>query len=862
VNAGFPHGGNRRALAGASGRRPEDILDASASLNPLGPPDWLRTVISANVAELAHYPDPEAAALLEAAAVRYGAPAEAFAAGNGTSQLLFALPGLTGLARAVIPLPAYADYATACRQAGLDVRSLPPSEDGVFAIAPEALAAALTAPSLVILGSPGNPAGRVFPAQAIRALADRHPESLFVVDEAFADFVEGFVSLAGDRPANVAVLLSLTKSFAVPGLRLGLAAAAPALADRLRRALPPWSVNSLAQAVGVRALADTDFLRRTRAALPGLRDRLAAGLTRLGCAVTPGQANFLLARLPAGAPDATALCRRLLGDHGVALRDCTSFPGLSGRYVRIAVRPAAETDRILGALASVLDPPAAPAYLPQRPTPALMLQGTTSNAGKSVLTAGICRLLARRGWNVAPFKAQNMSLNSGVTPDGAEMGRAQILQARACRLAPDVRMNPVLLKPTSDLGSQVIVLGRPVGVMRVREYIAYKPTAAAAVREAYASLAAGRDAMVIEGAGSPAEVNLKAHDIVNMAVARLAAAKVLLVADIDRGGAYAALAGTMDCLTEAERGLVAGYVLNRFRGDASLLAPANDFLRELTGLDVLGVVPHIEDLGLPEEDSVSFKEGAVLADAPPTDPDRLDIVLLDLPHVSNGTDADALTVEPDVTVRRVRRAEELGRPDAIIVPGSRNTLGDLAALRAGGLADALAEALAAGRTEIVGICAGLQMLGQRVDDPLGLESDRRQEAGLGMLPVVTALAAEKTLAVTEAVHVPSGLPLVGYEIHHGRSRATADAPAVVTRRSDGAPIGYGHPDRPVWGAYLHGLFDADAFRRRWLNGLRARRGLESIDRLTPYDLEPALDRLADVVEDSLGYAALAALLGR
>jgi len=800
VNAGFPHGGNRRALAEASGRRPEDILDASASLNPLGPPDWLRTVISANVAELVPLsPTRTAAALLAAAAVRYGAPAEAFAAGNGTSQLLFALPGLTGLSRAVIPLPAYADYATACRQAGLDVRSLPPSEDGVFAIAPEALAAALTAPSLVILGSPGNPAGRVFPAQAIRALADRHPESLFVVDEAFADFVEGFVSLAGDRPANVAVLLSLTKSFAVPGLRLGLAAGAPELADRLRRALPPWSVNSLAQAVGVRALGRHGLSaphpgRPARPARPAGRGADAAGLR--GHA-RPGQ--FSAGPLPAGAPDATALCRRLLGDHGVALRDCTSFPGLSGRYVRIAVRPAAETDRILGALASVLDPPAAPAYLPQRPTPALMLQGTTSNAGKSVLTAGICRLLARRGWNVAPFKAQNMSLNSGVTPDGAEMGRAQILQARACRLAPDVRMNPVLLKPTSDLGSQVIVLGRPVGVMRVREYIAYKPTAAAAVREAYASLAAGRDAMVIEGAGSPAEVNLKAHDIVNMAVARLAAAKVLLVADIDRGGAYAALAGTMDCLTEAERGLVAGYVLNRFRGDASLLAPANDFLRELTGLDVLGVVPHIEDLGLPEEDSVSFKEGAVLADAPPTDPDRLDIVLLDLPHVSNGTDADALTVEPDVTVRRVRRAEELGRPDAIIVPGSRNTLGDLAALRAGGLADALAEALAAGRTEIVGICAGLQMLGQRVDDPLGLESDRRQEAGLGMLPVVTALAAEKTLAVTEAVHVPSGLPLVGYEIHHGRSRATADAPAVVTRRSDGAPIGYGHPDRPVWG---------------------------------------------------------------
>lgn len=857
----FPHGGDIRALAAAAGRRPEDILDASASLNPLGPPDWLRSVLSAGVSALVHYPDPKSSALVASASVRYGAPEDQFVAGNGTSELLFALPGCTGLSRAVIPAPCYADYANACRRAGLDVRLLPPTGEGGFDVSLKALDAALTAPSLVILGSPGNPTGRVVAAEGIVALAGRHPESCFVVDEAFADFVDGFASLAGSRPANVAVLLSLTKSFAIPGLRLGLAAAAPALAERLRRALPPWSVNSLAQAVGARALADADSLARTRAALPGLRRRLAEGLTRLNFVVTPGQANFLLARLPVGAPDSATVCARLLREYGVALRDCANFTGLSDRYVRIAVRPEAETDRILHALASLLDPPAAPAYLPKRRTPALMLQGTTSNAGKSVLTAGICRLFARQGMRVAPFKAQNMSLNSGVTLDGAEMGRAQILQARACRLAPDVRMNPVLLKPTSDQGSQVIVMGRPVGVMRVKDYIAYKPTAAAAVREAYASLAAESDVMVIEGAGSPAEVNLKAHDIVNMAMAALAGATVLLVADIDRGGAYAALAGTMDCLTEAERGLVAGYVLNRFRGDASLLAPANVFLREMTGRDVLGVVPHIEHLGLPEEDSVSFKAGEVLGAAPPVDPTMLDIALIDLPHVSNGTDADALAVEPDVCVRLVRRAEELGRPDAVILPGSRNTLEDLAALRASGLAGALAEALAGGRTEIVGICAGLQMLGETVRDPLGLESGRGEASGLGFLPVATELAAQKTLAVTEAVHAPTGLALCGYEIHHGRTVSTGRAATLVTRRADDAPLGYAHPDRPVWGAYLHGIFDADAFRRHWLDGLRARRGLSPVARLTPYDLEPALDRLADVMEASLGSARLAALLG-
>ena len=487
-----------------------------------------------------------------------------------------------------------------------------------------------------------------------------------------------------------------------------------------------------------------------------------------------------------------------------------------------------------------------------------MIQGTASNAGKSVLCAGLCRVLARRGLRVAPFKAQNMSLNSGVTVDGLEMGRAQIVQARACRLPPDARMNPVLLKPTSDVGSQVIVLGKPVGVMPVRDYILYKPQAFAAAKAAYDALAAENDVMVLEGAGSPAEVNLKAHDMVNMAMAAHADARVLLAADIDRGGAYAALWGTMECLTEAERARVAGYLLNRFRGDPSLLAPANAYLRTATGKDVLGVVPWIDRLGLPEEDSVTFKDGGTLPCAPPDDPDLLDIAVIDLPRVSNFTDVDAFAVEPDAHLRRVRNALELGRPDAVILPGSKNTLADLAWLRETGLAAGLAALAAEGKTEIVGICAGLQMLGQLVADPLGLESGRGREAGLGLLAIATELAAQKTLAATRAVHAPTGLRLAGYEIHHGLTKLTADsdAPAVFITREDGSAMGYGRPDGRVWGAYLHGLFDADAFRRHFLDGLRVRRGLAPIERTTPYDLEPALDRLADVLEAHLDIPAL------
>ena len=522
--------------------------------------------------------------------------------------------------------------------------------------------------------------------------------------------------------------------------------------------------------------------------------------------------------------------------------------------------------------------------------PALMVQGTCSNAGKSILAAAFCRIFLQDGLRVAPFKAQNMALNSCVTPDGLEMGRAQAVQAAACRLEPDVRMNPVLLKPCSDVGSQVIVMGRPVGVMRVRQYVDYKPQARDAAFAAYDSLSEEHDVMVIEGAGSPAEINLKAHDIVNMAMARHAGARVLLVGDIDRGGVFAALVGTMELLDGWERELVAGYLLNKFRGDASLLDPALDFMKERTGRPVLGVVPYLRDLGLPEEDSVTFKEGLPgLHGGMAEGGDVLDIVLVDLPHISNFTDVDALRGEPDVRLRVARTPAELaapsggpdGRmPDAVILPGSKNTTGDLRALRASGMAEALARlARDPDGPVVAGICAGLQMLGQSVADPLGLEGGGC-EAGLGLLPVRTELAAEKTLRRIGGVHPASGLPVAGYEIRHGITVAEevsdgpngpngADGARAFLLREDGGPLGWaigggveaGARER-VWGTSLHGVFDADGFRRHFLDGLRTRRGLTPLGGVVaPYSLDPALDRLADAVRGAVDMNAIYDMLG-
>jgi len=388
---------------------------------------------------------------------------------------------------------------------------------------------------------------------------------------------------------------------------------------------------------------------------------------------------------------------------------------------------------------------------------------------------------------VAPFKAQNMSLNSFVTSGGLEMGRAQVVQAQACRREPDVRMNPILLKPNSDTGSQVILRGRPVANMDALDYFRYKAAAFEEVRWCYDDLAAENDAVVLEGAGSPAEVNLKSHDIVNMAMARHAGAPVLLVGDIDRGGVFAAFVGSMEVFTEQERSQVAGFVVNKFRGKQSLLGDANDYVLQHTGKPVLGVVPYLHNLGLPEEDSVGFKLGA-LDDLQATG-ERVEIAVIDLPHISNFTDFDSLRVEPDVRVRIVRSAAELGSPAAIVLPGSKNVHGDLLYLVQSGLARVIAEAARSGRVEVVGICGGFQMLGEKLDDPHRLESDGVGAAGLGLLPVTTTLELDKTLKRTTVRHIDSGLEVAGYEIHHGQTVAAQSNPCLRDRTGTGRAPG-------------------------------------------------------------------------
>jgi adenosylcobyric acid synthase len=467
----------------------------------------------------------------------------------------------------------------------------------------------------------------------------------------------------------------------------------------------------------------------------------------------------------------------------------------------------------------------------------LMVQGTTSNAGKSLLVTGLCRWLARRGLRVAPFKPQNMALNSAVTADGGEIGRAQALQAAACGLKPLIDMNPVLLKPNSETGAQVIVQGRAIGNMDARGYHDYKRIAAAAVIESYERLRQGFDCVMVEGAGSPAEINLRENDIANMGFAERVDCPVILVADIDLGGVFAHVYGTLALLSDSERSRMRGVVINKFRGDVSLLRPGLDWLDEHTATPVLGVLPYLQGLHLDAEDSLARQQG----EAPDPASEQVRVLVPLLPRISNHTDFDPLALHPKVDLRFIGADEPIPGADLIILPGSKSVRSDLAWLRAQGWESAIGRHLRYGG-KLIGICGGYQMLGHRVADPLGLEGAPGTTPGLGLLEIETTLAPDKQLRNCRGRLTLGDVEVSGYEIHTGETRGPALAsPAVVLETHDD---GARSADGQVLGTYLHGLFDADAACAQLLRwaGLRGQV-------ITDFHAsrEAAIDRLADTL---------------
>ncbi|MCU0537782.1 MAG: cobyric acid synthase CobQ [Hydrococcus sp. Prado102] len=491
---------------------------------------------------------------------------------------------------------------------------------------------------------------------------------------------------------------------------------------------------------------------------------------------------------------------------------------------------------------------------------AIMVVGTTSHAGKSFLTTALCRILSRQGWHVTPFKGQNMALNAYVTPTGGEIGYAQAVQAWAAGTSPRVEMNPILLKPQGNMTSQVIMMGKPVGKTTASDYYEhYFDRGWEAITGSLSKLSAEFDLVVCEGAGSPAEINLKHRDLTNMRVAKHLDANTVLVVDIDRGGAFAHVVGTLELLEPDERALIKGIVINKFRGIKTLLDPGISWLENRTGIPVIGVIPW-RDTMFPAEDSLTlFERNSHKASS------EIRIAIVRLPRISNFTDFDPLDAESSVSIKYVGLQESLGHPDAVIIPGSKTTIADLIALHESGMAAKLQDYAEAGGI-VLGICGGFQMLGQVVLDPDRIESDDDEYPGLNLLPTATIISRDKVARQRQVVsnYPQSGLPITGYEIHQGTTKIVESAKKISGKATysflfNDSNLGLVNDSQSVWGCYLHGLFDNGPWRRSWLNYLRQRRGLYSLPTgIANYreQREMVLDAIADLVNEYIDLTPL------
>ncbi|MBF0431395.1 MAG: cobyric acid synthase [Fibrobacteria bacterium] len=852
------HGGNYQAAVDCFGLTTGVPLklDFSVNLNLLGMPPSVERLLANGNFSLQDYPETGAETAVSALARAHGLPVEQVLIGNGSTELFLSI--LLGLKPegAVLFSPCYSGYEEVCTVADLPVkRVMRLSADNNFA--KKTSDTDLDKNDILFLCSPDNPTGRLTPRQEILTLAENNNSSWIAVDESFMDFVPDYrdYTLTGwELPENVIVVKSLTKFFSVAGLRLGLAVCHPLTAKKIRKAQLPWSVNALAQAVAPLVYADKVYPEKSRQETSAAREEMDRILSAIpGIELFPSSTNYLYARLHS--PWNVSTLAAALLQRGIYIR--TYLDGEHQNYIRLAVKKPAENRMLAEAIKDIYE---GKSYESDRKVSSashsLMVVGTTSDAGKSVLAAAFCRYLKRKNITVAPFKAQNMSLNSFVTADGGEMGRAQVVQARAAGIEPHVDMNPVLLKPTAGKGSQVILAGKPVGYHQPGDYYqkldGYRKEAFAA----YKRLASTYQAVVLEGAGGAAEINLEQGDFVNLNMAEYAEASVVLVADIELGGVFASLYGTIQLLPRRHRKLIKGFIINKFRGEKSLLDSGIVELERLTGIPVLGVLPFMEGLEIEEEDSVALKTRASTGSA------LLDIVVIRLPHISNYTDFQPLEQLEKVSLRYVKTPETLGNPDIIFIPGSKHVVNDLELLKAHGMDTCLKAAVNRG-IPLMGICGGYQMLGERVSDPHGVEGEPGETKGLGLLPVETVLEEEKELSQVRARNctlpfITPDVEFSGYEIHVGRTTAVNDESPlfeVVSRKGKDCleTAGYGRNDKPVFGTYIHGFFDDETVVNGLLKWLCERKGLdaEQVMQNSNRNRDLVYEKLADMLEENV-----------
>jgi adenosylcobyric acid synthase len=888
---------------GAASSAAMPVTDFSANVSPLG----VHPAAVAALAELASqpavysplaaYPDSQCSELCRLLSSFWNFPGNQICCGAGAADLLYGIIPLLSSGSVIVVEPAFGEYRSALESCGIGTLSYVPfflADTHNFAWTDESctrLACMIreTKPSALFIASPSNPAGQILSADQLERIAACCTASgtFFILDACFSQFsaeaesaVRSVIARRNDFPCLV-IINAFTKFYGMAGFRLGYGLCfLPDTADRLRSGMRPWPVSTdalAAAAAVIRSVSAGDtWADRIRATIGAGRLQLIKGLAASGCRCISGAANYILFKVPAASLDRIAeqsgsgddIHAGILGcavrKYGIAIRCCRDFPGLDASWYRVAVRTESDNTVLLSALASLLSGGSivsCSSRVPSVRAVPLMIQGTMSNAGKSVIVAALCRIFHQDGYRVAPFKSQNMALNSGVTPDGLEMGRAQIMQAEAAGQLCDVRMNPVLLKPCGNTTSQVIVRGKVLRTMSASDYFSFRKELISPIRDCYERLAEENDIIVIEGAGSPAEINLKAHDIANMGMAAIADAPVLLAGDIDRGGVFASLYGTVALLEPGEQERIQGLIINKFRGDKTILEPGLRQLESLVHKPVLGVIPYLPHLTIDDEDSLSPEDHE-----PPSDAVQLHIVVIQLPYLSNFTDLAAFKLFSGIKLTFAATAAEytkaaaaFGKPDMVIIPGTKNTLAALAFLRSGGL-DRIVLDRAAEHVPVIGICGGYQLLCQELSDPDGTEDGTAgvRVPGLGLLPGKTVFGAEKTRkcvtgtipALSGYFQILSGLAYHGYEIHQG---ITADA-------GSGFP---GSVSQNVLGTYIHGFFDSDEIVTALVAGLCRRRSIAVLNRSADsYESvrQNEYDRLAAAVRASLDMNAIYELL--
>ena len=853
------HGGNLLHACRRFGRT--EFIDFSSNLNPFA--NFPLPASNELRESIARYPSADADDLLPYFAAATGHPSNHFIPTAGAIEGIYLATRIFPNCPAIIPAPSFPDYLRAAHAAGLDVPPANQPNADLNSIATR-LAALLEnplarTPPVILIGNPNNPTGLLHPRPDLSQLirSQNGQSATWIIDEAFIQLVdEESPSLLPElhKLPNVIIVGAWTKSCAIPGLRLGyLATSNAAYREKLRFIQAPWSVSGPAALWARTHLREElrPVLQKHAKRVASERERMIEAINAIpGLEAFPSSTNFFLIR--STAVSAQTL-RESLGFKGFLLRDSQGLR-MDENLSRCAVRTHEENALLITALKECLkiSSTSAPTSTPRKLAKVIAVLGSSSNSGKSWVATALCRYLKNRGFRVAPFKAQNMSNNSAATPCDGEIGRAQAVQAEACRLTPTPLMNPVLLKPAGNSTSQLVVLGKSQKHLPAREYYQHVEPLREIAHTALDQLRADFDVIITEGAGSPVELNLMDRDIANLDPVRHADGRWILVTDIEKGGVFAQAAGTWNLLSTSDQSSCIGLVVNKFRGDISLFSNANEHFRNIFGAPFLGTLPFAPNLQPESEDSLSNQRQTSAIQRPAPDSACIRIRWIPFPSVSNAQDVEPWLHDPGVDIRPSIHPEEIADADLLILPGSKNTLADFDWLTASGLVQTIRDFATRGRP-IVGVCGGFQMLGETLNDPHSHDGTGGTRTALGLLPVTTVFEKHKTVRqVTATFSTDSWMP---YEIHMGTTSLSQNSSAATSHvfacsTESLMEFNEGILQNNVMGTYLHGCFESPAFRRHLCAMARPELAAESLVNPEPWHLKK--DRIYDGMADLIG----------